>query len=127
MPKPEILNTGFKIDEPKLWAVDLPVEEILISEIEYNSEIPYLEKEGTDDWNLTPLMLVKNSDAEPSHRERMDRVNLKFPIDIYRNDNFNKWIILDGVHRYSKALSLGRKTIMVRRVPEDVVKKITRE
>jgi len=33
MPLPKILNIGFKIDEAKLWALD----------------IPYLEKMGTDD------------------------------------------------------------------------------
>ena len=34
MPLPEILNIGFKTDEPKLWAIDIPVEEIDLSEIE---------------------------------------------------------------------------------------------
>jgi|GEM_PF-3258404 len=42
---PEILNTGFKIDEPKLWAIDILVEEIDISKIDYNLDIPYLEQE----------------------------------------------------------------------------------
>ena len=31
MPLPDILNTGFKTDEPKLWAVDIPIEEIMKS------------------------------------------------------------------------------------------------
>ncbi len=45
MPIPDIIKTGFKIDEPKLWKIDIPVEEILITEIEHNLDIPYLEKE----------------------------------------------------------------------------------
>ena len=62
MPLPEILNIGFKTDEAKLWAIDIPVEEIDISEIDHNLDIPYLEQEGTDDWNLTPRMLIENFD-----------------------------------------------------------------
>jgi len=71
MPLLEILNTGFKTDEPKLWAIDIPIEEINISEIEYNLDIPYLEQEGTDDWNLTPRMLIKNFDKEVSHAQQV--------------------------------------------------------
>ena len=28
MPLPDILDTGFKTDESKLWAIDIPVEEV---------------------------------------------------------------------------------------------------
>jgi len=64
MPLPDILNIGFHADEPKLWATDIPVKEIAISEIDYNLDIPYLEQEGTEDWNLTPRMLIENFDKE---------------------------------------------------------------
>lgn len=43
MPLPEILNTEFKVDEPKLWAIKILIEEIYISEISYNIDISYLE------------------------------------------------------------------------------------
>ena len=45
MHKPEVIDIGFHIDEPSLWAADIPVEEIPLTEIEYNLDIPYLEKE----------------------------------------------------------------------------------
>ncbi len=45
MPLPDILDIWFKIDRQKLRALDLPVEEISIAEIEYNLDIPYLEQE----------------------------------------------------------------------------------
>lgn len=70
MPLPDMLNTGFKINEPKLWAIDIPVEEIAISEIEYNLDILYLEKEGTNDWNLSPRMLIENFDKEFHHAKK---------------------------------------------------------
>lgn len=119
---PEILNIGFKIDEPKLWAIDIPIEEIDISEINHNLDIPYLEKEGTDDWNLSPRMLIENFDKEVSHAKQVERADLKYPIEIYQHQG--KWIILDGVHRFTKAIRLGHKTIKVRRVSEEIANKV---
>jgi hypothetical protein len=118
MSLPDILNTGFKTDEPKLWAVDISVEEIPITEIEYNLDIPYFEQEGTNDWNLTPRMLIKNFDKELFHAKQVNEADLKYPIEIYFHKN--KWIILDGVHRFVKAIRLGLKTIKARKVSEEI-------
>jgi hypothetical protein len=125
MPKPDILNIGFHADEPKLWAADIPVEEIPISEIDYNLDIPYLEKEGTDDWNLTIRMLVNNLDKEPTHAKKVKKADLQYPIDIYFHKD--KWILLDGVHRLAKAVLLGQKTIRVRRVSEEIAQRTKRQ
>ena len=125
MPLPDILNTDFKTDEPKLWAIDIPIEEIFISEIEYNLDIPYFEQEGTDDWNLTPRMLIENFDKEFSHAKKVNKADLKYPIDIYFHQG--KWIILDGVHRFTKAIRLGHKIIKVRRVSEKIAQMTKRK
>ena len=125
MPLPDILNTGFKIDELKLWAVDIPVEEIAISKIDYNLDIPYLEKEGTDDWNLTPRMLIKNFDKELSHAKKVNEADINYPLDIYFHKG--KWIILDGVHRFTKAVRLEHKTIKVRRISEEIAQMTKRK
>jgi len=119
---PEIINIGFKIDESKLWAMDIPVEEISISEIDYNLDIPYLEQEGSDDWNLSPRMLIENFDKEVSHAKQVERADLKYPIEIYKHQD--KWIILDGVHRFTKAVRLGYKFIKVRKVSEEIAQKV---
>lgn len=118
MPLPDILDTGFKTDEPKLWVIDIPVEEIAVSEIDYNLDIPYLEQEGTEDWNLTPRMLIDNFDKEFFHAKKVNDADLKYPIEIYQHQN--KWIILDGVHRFVKAVRLGNKTIKVRKVSPEI-------
>lgn len=118
MPIPEILKTGFKTDEAKLWAIDIPAEEIFISEIDYNLDIAYLETEGSNDWNLTPRMLIENFEKEFHHAKAVNEADLKYPIEIYLHQG--KWIILDGVHRFTKAVRLGQKKIMVRRISEQV-------
>jgi hypothetical protein len=42
---PEILDKGFIFDLKKLWSMDIRVEEINISELSHNLDIPYLDKE----------------------------------------------------------------------------------
>jgi hypothetical protein len=124
MPLPKILDTGFKTDEPKLWAVNVLVEEIAISEIDYNLDIPYLEQEGTDDWNLTPRMLIDNFDKEFFHAKKVNEADMKYPIEIYLH--MDKWIILDGVHRFAKAVKLGHKTIKVRKISAEIAQSTKR-
>lgn len=125
MSLPDILNIGFKTDEQKLWALDIPAEEILISEIEYNLDIPYLEQEGTDDWNLTPRMLAQNFEKESFHAKKVNEADLKYPIEIYFHNG--KWIILDGVHRFTKAFYLGHKKIKVRKISEEIAQMTKRK
>ena len=79
MPKPAILNLGFSIDTTKLWPLNIPVEEMKLSELENNLDIAYLEQEGTDDWNLTPRMLLENFDKEISHAKKVIDADLKLP------------------------------------------------
>lgn len=124
MPLPKILNTGFKIDEPKLWAIKIPVTEIPLPDLKNNLNIPYLEKEGTDDWNLTPKMLLQNLAKEIHHAKKVEESDLKHPIEIYFHKN--QWIILDGVHRFTKAHLLKNPTIKVRKVPPAIIQKVKR-
>lgn len=124
MKKPEAIDLPFKINFKKLWALDLPVQRLDIADLRFNFDIPYLEKEGTDDWNLSINYLIEHLDTEISHAEKIKKADMSYPIDIY----FFKenWIILDGVHRLAKALIQNDKTILVRRVPEKCVPIIIR-
>jgi len=124
MPLPEILDTGFKVDEPKLWVVNIPIEEMAIADLEYNLDIPYLEREGTNDWNLTPRMLIENFDKEFFHAKVVNEADISYPIEIYFHKN--KWIILDGVHRFTKIVRLGLKTIKVRRISPEIAQIVKR-
>lgn len=124
MPLPKILDIGFKIDGPKLWKIDIPVEEVPISEIDNNLDIPYLEKDGIDDWNLTPRMLIEDFNKEEPHSRRAEEANIKYPIEIYKHQG--QWIILDGVHRYTKLMSLGYKKIKVRKVSDGIAQQVKR-
>lgn len=120
--KPDIINTGFKVSEKQLHKLGLPTEEMPISELIANADIPYLEKEGTDDWNLSPNLLIRDFATEHSHASRVDKADLNYPIYIYKH--YGQWIILDGVHRFTKALMLGKKTIGVKIITDKLIKQI---
>ena len=63
-------------------------------------------------------MLINNFDKEISHAKQVEKADIKYPIEIYKHQE--KWIILDGVHRFTKVVRLGYKTIKVRRVTEKI-------
>lgn len=123
--KPKEIDTGFKIDEKKLHALELPEEKIFVSEIIVNADFCYLEKEGTDDWNLSPNELINNFDTETTHAKRVNSVDLSFPIYIFKHNG--NWIILDGVHRFTKAIMNDEKTILVKKVPSKLIKSIEKK
>lgn len=116
---PEILNTWFIINEKKLWEISISVEEVDISSLEHNLDIPYLERKWTNDWNLTPRELIENFDIETLHATAVEKSDLKYPIEIY----FHKWvwIILDWVHRFTKAIKNWNKTIKVRKISDEII------
>ena len=119
--KPKVIDLGFDISEPKLWQLSIPAEVMSLKVLENNLDIPYLEKEGTDDWNMTPRMLIENYTQEMAHAGKTEKSDLSYPIHIYFNKN--QWIILDGVHRYVKTIRNGAKTIEVKKVsPENLIR-----
>lgn len=111
MPRPPEIDFGFIHEDSKIWRLHLPSEEMALEELAPNLDIAYLEKEGTDDWNLTLRELIEFPEKNPSHYQRIKDTDLKYPINIY----FFKgsWKILDGVHRLCKAIMEGRTTIAV--------------
>ena len=125
MSKPKEIDFGFMYESPKIWKLDIPVEQIPISELESNLDIPYLEKEGTDDWNLTLRELISDAKKEPAHYEKVKNAKLEYPIEIYFFEG--SWKILDGIHRLCKALLEGKKTISVRKVTDDMIPKILKD
>lgn len=94
---------GFDIylDTSKLRDVSLEVEQICIDELTWCFDIPVWEKDGTDDWNLTPREVIEGKPDTSEHLRRVHDADLKYPILIIRHKD--KWVILDGIHRLVKA------------------------
>ena len=122
---PQIIkDVGFDFDwsEPKVWALEVPVEEININELIWHFDIPFL-WEGNGVYNLKPQEVIGNPDAHKEEYERTMKADLSHPIDIMENKG--RWLILDGLHRLMKSSILGVERINVRKIPRDKISEIT--
>ncbi|HEY0908194.1 MAG TPA: ParB N-terminal domain-containing protein [Candidatus Paceibacterota bacterium] len=112
MRRPKILeDAGFDIyaDTSRLRDLPLPVTQVEVKELAWYFDLPVWEKEGTDEWNLTPREVMDGKEGSAEHKSKVDESDLGFPIVIVRNRD--KWVILDGIHRLVKAYLLGKETI----------------
>lgn len=115
---PQIIkDVGFDFDwsEEKVWALDVPVEEISIDELTWHFDIPFLWENGV--YNLKPQDVIDNPDKHKKEYERTMKADLIHPIDIMMNKG--KWLILDGLHRLMKASILNMKIVKVRKIPRE--------
>lgn len=120
---PQIIkDVGFDFDwnEEKVWALDVPTEEMDISELIWHFDIPFLWEAGV--YDLTPREVLENSPGHKKEHERTLRADLVYPIDIMENKG--RWLILDGLHRLMKAWILGEKRVKVRKISRDFIPKI---
>ncbi len=120
--KPQIiLDVGFDFSwsSRKVWALDLPVETMAITELIWHFGIPFWDSEGTDEYNLTPNDVLAHPEKEPTHFSKIQHADLAFPIDIMENKG--RWLILDGLHRLAKAYMLGMTEVQVRKVPRELI------
>lgn len=116
-----IKEIGFDFDwsEEKVWKLNLPVEEIPISELAWHFEMPFW-----NSYSLKPINVAKDPEKYQEEYNRTMKANLSHPLDImfYKN----KWLLLDGLHRLLKAYILGQSSIKVRKVPSSMILKITK-
>jgi|GEM_PF-1160873 len=112
-----IKDVGFDFnwEEEKVWALDIPVEEIDISELTWHFDIPFLWERGV--YDLKPQDVIDNPNAHKKEYERTMKADLVHPIDIMQNKG--RWLILDGLHRLMKASTLGMQKVKVRKVPRE--------
>lgn len=112
----------FSWSEEKVWALELPTEEMGISEIIWHFDIPFLWENGV--YNLKPQEVIDNPEAHKEEYERTMRADLIHPIDIMENKG--RWLILDGLHRLMKASILGMSRVNVRKVPRERIPDIVK-
>lgn len=110
--RPKILeDVGFDIyvDTSKLRDLPLSVTPMNIDDLIWCFELPVWEKDGTDDWNLTPREVIEKAEGTSEHVRKVEDASLDYPIVVIQNKD--KWVILDGVHRLVKAYMLGHTQI----------------
>ena len=122
---PDIIKeVGFDFhwEEEKVWALDLPVEEIPVSDLEWHFDVPFWFLPGGY-YDLKPRDVINNPKDHLLEYGRTMASDLTYPLDIMYWKG--KWLLLDGLHRLVKAYVLGWKTIKVRKVPESAIPSIS--
>lgn len=117
---PQIIkDVGFDFSwsEEKVWALDVPVEEMNIIELTWHFDIPFLWENGV--YNLTSREVIEHPDEHKEEYDRTMKADPSFPIDIMENKG--RWLILDGLHRLMKASILGMQTVKVRKISRDYI------
>ena len=117
--KEHSFDLPFWRDNNKLWALEVPSEEMDINELTWMLDIPFWEDE---DGNIviTPNEVINNLDEYPYHKEKINNCDTSYPIDIMKNKK-DKWAILDGLHRLVKMFLNNESKIIVRKIPPEMI------
>lgn len=117
----EEVGFDFNWSEKKVWALDIPIEEIDIKELEWHFEIPFWNTKNAY-YDLKPNDVINFTKNHQEEYNRIMKSDLLYPIDIMENKG--RWLILDGLHRLVKAKILGKAKVEVRKVPRSRISDI---
>jgi len=109
-------------DVPALWALDLPVFEIPMKHLEWHLDAPVWPNEAGEGYRVSPRQVVENARENPTEFARIQSADLGFPIEVLERKN--RWMILDGIHRLTKAYLMGQAQIRARKVPQSAVQRL---
>lgn len=120
-----IQEVGFDFDwdEKKVWKLKVPVEEVLIAELDWHFEIPFWNSAKNKEYDLKPIDVINFPAKYPKEYERTMNSDLSHPVDIMQNKG--RWLILDGLHRLVKCKILGFGKVKVRKIPRTKIKEIS--
>lgn len=119
---PEVIKQvgfDFSWDERKVWALDAPVEELPLSELEWHFDIPFLWTKPDGFYDLKPSTVLQHPEQYPEEYERTVRADLRYPIDVMRYRE--RWVILDGLHRLMKASVQHEQAVRVRKIARSAI------
>ena len=112
-----IKEVGFDFhwSNEKVWNLDIPIEEMVMSELEWHFDVPFWNKPGGY-YDLTPMEVLTVSDEYKEEFEKIMNSDLSYPLDIMFWKG--RWLMVDGLHRLVKAKKIGMKTVKVRKLSQ---------
>lgn len=115
-----IKDVGFDFNwkEEKVWALNVPVEEMEISELEWHFDVPFWNT-PSGYYDLTPNQVLSEPKKYKEEFERTMKADLIYPLDIMFWKN--RWLLLDGLHRLVKAKQLGMEKVKVRKITQESI------
>lgn len=109
-------------DVPTLWALDLPVIEVPMARLVWHLDAPVWPNEAGEGYRMTPRQVIENKNENPTEYTRVQAADLAFPIEVLARAD--RLMILDGIHRLTKAHLAGQQHIAGRMVPPGVVQRV---
>lgn len=110
----------FHWNEEDIWNLSYPMEELDIRELTWHLYYPFW-----NNYTLRPIDVINNKDLYTEEYNRIINSDLSYPIDIM--GNYDRWVILDGLHRLSKYYILNERKVQVRRIPRSEISRIARK
>jgi hypothetical protein len=95
----------------------LPIIDIDIEKLIWHFDMPVWEKDGTDDWNLTPWEVIRKEKGSLGHQKRTEKADISYPVVAAEYNG--KLVLLDGVHRLVKVYLRGDKKIKAKIIPAE--------
>jgi len=102
-----------------LWALDLPSMPFPIERLLWHLDVPLWPLDDSK-YVLTPRQVLRSPYRYSKEYRRVRAASLAFPIEITRFRG--RWLILDGVHRLTRAHEDGREDIYVRKIPRRMIR-----
>lgn len=127
IPLPAIIRRvgfNFSWSEEKVWSLNVPVEEISISELEWHFDIPFWSTPGGY-YNLKPNDVLKDRTKYWDEFERTMKADVSYPLDIIFWKN--RWVLLDGLHRLLKLKVTGINMAKVRKIDKKFIPAISKD
>ena len=119
----EEVGFDFHWSEEKVWKLNVPVEEMPISELGWHFDVPFWFTENGF-YDLKPREVIENPEKWKKEYDRTMNSNLDYPLDIMYWKN--RWLLLDGLHRLVKAKILKLESVKVRKIPKEAIPLITK-
>lgn len=112
------IGFDFHWSEEKVWALNIPVEEMGIKDLVWHFDVPFWNK-SNGYYDLSPNEVLEDSEKYKEEFERIVKSDLSYPLDIMFWKG--KWLLLDGLHRLAKAKQSGMEKVRVRKIPIEAI------
>lgn len=112
-----IRSVGFDFhwSEEKVWQLDLPIEDMPIDRLLWHMNFPFWRDEEDRQYRVMPQEVLQYPALYPSQYQRILHADMRHPLDVMWRKG--RWVFLDGLHRFARAVLDGATTVKVRKVP----------
>ena len=103
-----------EISRERIRGRNRPIVLVPVRELEWILDLP-LWWDGGHPFRLRPREVLKQPERNQAQRARTSEADLAVPVDVAWYGG--RWLVVDGIHRLLKAVSLGYSAVAAREVP----------